>query len=830
MERIIVETEEAVKVQVQTGAASSESVGTQFAQTVSEQVWVLQNSHRLLRATSQLLAAVQNIGSMETMGNVDTLAADAEAIFKTAPALQRKIASRLRAPNYQPMRAQLSTAFDSLRHTMLGPDGLIAAKRHSLEAQSQIADGGRTLDGIETRYFALLGNIEATVRARNDTAKLQAGEAASLGRNLILGLILLSAIFAASAALFLRRRILVPVNAIATHMMRVGQGGALEPITTPSAARSTDEIGDMARTYNRMIGELAEARRQLIERSEAEISRQVERLEAALTNMSQGLCMFDREQRLVVSNRQYAETYGIAPEKVHPGMTLRDIIGLRIAAGSYYGDPAAHAEQRVAANAEPRSSDSIVELKTGRAIHIVRRPMRNGGWVATHEDVTERRQIEAKIAHMARHDALTGLPNRLLFRERMEQAFDRLARGDTFVVHCLDLDHFKNVNDSLGHPIGDALLRAVTDRLLGCIREHDTIARLGGDEFAIIQIVSDPVAEATSLAQRILERLSAPYDLDAHLVIIGVSSGMAVAPGDGAEPTELLKNADLALYRAKADGRGTFRFFEPGMDARMQARRRLELELRKAFSAGELEPYYQPLVNLQSGEITCLEVLLRWHHPERGLVPAQDFIHVLEEIGMIVPVGEWVLQQACKAAARWPERIKVAVNLSPMQFGSAQLVAMIASALAEAGLAAGRLELEITETVLMQDSEANLATLHRLKDMGVKIAMDDFGTGYSSLSYLRSFPFDKIKIDRSFVRDLIEQDDSAAIVRAVASLGQSLGVTTTAEGVETESQVERLRAEGCTEIQGNFLSPARPASEIEALLPKTRATKTGAAA
>ena len=601
--------------------------------------------------------------------------------------------------------------------------------------------------------------------------------------------------------------------------------GALHAIPDSFIVRSRDEFGDLARAFNRMIGELAGARQQLIKSSEAEISRQVERLEAALTNMSQGLCMFDRGQLLVVSNRRYAETYGLAPEKVHPGMALRDIVEMRVAAGSYYGDPESHAEQRIVANSEPRNSDTIVELKNGRAIHIVRRPMNDGGWVATHEDVTERRQIEAKIAHMARHDALTGLPNRLLFRERMEQAFHRLARGESFVAHCLDLDHFKDVNDTLGHPIGDALLRAATDRLLGCIREHDTIARLGGDEFAIIQIVTDASSEATSLAERVIETLSQPYELDGHQVVVGVSVGMAVAPNDGHEPNELLKNADLALYRAKADGRGTFRFFAPEMDAQMQARRKLELELRKAFAAGEFEPYYQPLVNLQTGEITCFEALLRWHHPERGLVLAADFIHVLEEIGMITPVGEWILRQACRQAATWPESIKVAVNLSPVQFNSPHLVQAVTNALADAPLPACRLELEITETVLLQDSEANLATLHRLKDLGVNISMDDFGTGYSSLSYLRSFPFDKIKIDRTFIRDLAQEDDCAAIVRAVTSLGQSLGVTTTAEGVETEDQMDRLRAEGCTEVQGYFLSQARPAAEIAALIraPKRKA-------
>ena len=795
---------------MQTGVATSDSVGTLFAQTVAEQVWVLQNCFRLLRATSQLQSAVQRIGSVDDATAADVIGEEIEGVFRLASSLQRKIAPRLRAAQYRPAQQGVAGALEALRSIALGADGLVAAKRELLSAAAQIKEGTSTLDAIETRYFSILANIEGAVRARNEAAKTQAGDASRIGRNVIAALVLVSAMFAVGAALFLRRRIVAPVNDLAAHMARVGDSGVPDAISDRSTLQSRDEFGDLARAFNRMLAELAGARRELIQRSDAEIGKQVERLQAALTNMSQGLCMFDHDQRLEVSNSQYAEIYGIRPDAVRPGMLLREIIGLRVAAGSYYGDPATQADRHIAEHAGPRTSDTIVELQNGRAIHIVRRPMGDGGWVATHEDVTERRQIEAKIAHMARHDALTGLPNRRLFRERMEQAFSVLARGQSFVVHCLDLDHFKAVNDTLGHPIGDALLRAVTERLLGCIRDGDTIARLGGDEFAVVQIVADPTGEATSLAQRMIENLGRPYELDSHQVVVGVSVGMAVAPGDGREPDELLKNADLALYRAKVDGRGVYRFFEPEMDARMQARRKLELDLRRAFAAGEFEPYYQPLVNLQTGEITCFEALLRWNHPERGLVLAAEFVRVLEEIGMIGPVGEFVLREACRQAVTWPESIGVAVNLSPAQFELPQPRA--------SGQERARPIRPRCRPSGAGDHRDGSPGGHRgepgdaasIEGVGVRIAMDDFGTGYSSLSYLRSFPFDKIKIDRSFVRDLAQHDDSAAIVRAVASLGHSLGVTTTAEGVETQEQLERLRTEGCTEVQG-FYSERCPA-------------------
>jgi diguanylate cyclase (GGDEF)-like protein/PAS domain S-box-containing protein len=438
--------------------------------------------------------------------------------------------------------------------------------------------------------------------------------------------------------------------------------------------------------------------------------------------------------------------------------------------------------------------------------------------LAVIRDVTDRRRAEEKISHMALHDALTNLPNRTFFHEQMEQCFLHLSRDQTFALLCLDLDHFKSVNDTLGHPFGDMLLRQVSERLRGCVRESDSIARLGGDEFAILQGSAVKPTDLTALATRLIEVVEAPYDLDGHQIVVGASIGIAIAPMDGGNSARLLKNADLALYRAKGDGRNTYRFFEPEMDARMQARRELEVDLRKALAMGEFELYYQPIFNVEANEVTACEALLRWHHPVRGMISPLEFIPLAEETGIIVPLGEWVLRQACAEVATWPKNVKVAVNLSPMQFKSKNLVAIVVSALVASGLPARRLELEITESVLLQENEATLATLHELRGLGVSISMDDFGTGYSSLSYLRKFPFDKIKIDRSFIRDISEEDESFAIVRAVAAIGSSLKMTTTAEGVETREQFDRIKSEGCTEVQGYFFSRPQPAADIAKVL------------
>lgn len=548
---------------------------------------------------------------------------------------------------------------------------------------------------------------------------------------------------------------------------------------------------------------------------ELELTQQNELFNTALDNMSQGLCMFDRDRKLVVTNARFVEVYNFPESVVQPGMAYEDMLGfLCDREGLPDTDREAYIKTRLETvlAGEPRTR--IRELAGGRFIAINHQPMDNGGWVSTHEDITELQQVQARVAHMALHDELTGLPNRTLLRERMEQTEPMLRRGRNVAVLCLDLDRFKNVNDTIGHPMGDKLLQAAADRLRECVRETDTIARLGGDEFAILQISDQQPQASTALATRICDVLSKPFNLENHQVVVGASVGIAVAPADGSDPDQLLKNADMALYRAKNDGRGVFRFFEPEMDACMQARRHLELDLRKALADGEFALHYQPLVALHSDEITGFEALLRWNHTERGNVCPVDFIPIAEEIGLIIPLGEWVLRQACMDAAAWPAHVKVAVNISAAQFRSENLVPTVFSALAKSGIAAHRLELEITENALLQNNAATLKVLHALRDMGVRIAMDDFGTGYSSLSYLRSFPFDKIKIDRSFIKDLSERGDADVIVAAVADLSRNLGMVTTAEGVETEEQRAQVLAAGYTEMQGFLFSAARPAEEL----------------
>jgi diguanylate cyclase (GGDEF)-like protein/PAS domain S-box-containing protein len=548
-------------------------------------------------------------------------------------------------------------------------------------------------------------------------------------------------------------------------------------------------------------------------KANAQLEQHNRQFDAAINNMSHGLSMFGRDRRLIVCNRRYVEMYSLPHELAKPGVIADEILRHRFASGIIEDpDQYKHIRFAIAAGAQP--AEAHIHLRDGRVFTVLHHPIEGGGWVATHEDITERKRAEARIAHMARHDALTNLPNRTLFRERTEQAIARVKRGESSAVLCLDLDHFKAVNDTLGHPSGDALLKAVTERLQACVRDTDTVARLGGDEFAILQIGIGRPEEADILARRIIDTVSVPYELDGQQVVIGASIGIAIAPTDGLDPDELLKKADMALYKAKSDGRGTYHFFEAQMDAKQQARRALEVDLRKALVLGQFELFYQPIIDLASDQIRSAEALLRWRHPERGLVSPADFIPLCEEIGLIVPLGEWVLNQAYTEAAAWPEDIRIAVNLSPAQFRSRYLVQTVVRALANSGLRPDRLELEITESVLLLDSDNTRGCLYQLRDLGVRISMDDFGTGYSSLSYLRSFPFDKIKIDRSFVSELDEKDDCLAIVRAVAGLGASLRISTTAEGVETQEQLGKIRAEGCTEAQGYLFSPPVAAVQI----------------
>jgi diguanylate cyclase (GGDEF)-like protein len=552
-------------------------------------------------------------------------------------------------------------------------------------------------------------------------------------------------------------------------------------------------------------------------------------LHTVLDNMAHGVLLFDADARLVFCNRRYLAMYDLPEDVATPGRSLHELLTHRAQLGNFTEDVDDYIAKLMVSLAEGKTFCNVVNSGDHRVVSIVNTPVAGGGWLATHEDVTDRQRAQEQIAHMARHDALTDLPNRVLLRERLEHELKRVKRGELLAMLCLDLDHFKSVNDTLGHPIGDELLKLVADRLRGCTREPDTIARLGGDEFAIIMTQLQKPADAAVLARRIREAIIKPYQIDGHQIVSDISIGISVAPLDGTEPDRLMKNADLALYGAKAEGRGTFRFFEQEMDTRMKARRDLELDLRTALTQNEFELYYQPLVNLETNEISAFEALIRWNHPIRGLISPAEFIPIAEDTGLIIPIGEWVLATACQEAVNWPDHVKIAVNLSPAQLKSRSLLKVVTSALADSNMAANRLQLEITESLLMQNTFATLATLHELRKLGVQIAMDDFGTGYSSLSYLRSFPFDKIKIDRSFIQDLSNGAEPLAIVNAVAGLAKCLNMVSTAEGVETQQQFEALQAIGCTEMQGYLFSKARPADEVSQFFAEQTKRAVGAA-
>jgi len=551
---------------------------------------------------------------------------------------------------------------------------------------------------------------------------------------------------------------------------------------------------------------------------DAEVVEKGHRLDVALENMPHGLSMFDANSRLVLCNAHYTDMYQLGAADIRPGTSLQTLLERRMAADICATDSDVHIENVAKLITSGKPYQLMNKFHDGRVIAVTVQPMDGGGWVSIHQDITEQRRAEERIAYLAHHDALTGLPNRVQLRQHIDKSLSALQHGKTIAVLGLDLDYFKNVNDSLGHPFGDAVLCAVSERLRSCLRDTDFVARTGGDEFSILQVGAAQPDDASALAERLIAAMSTPFDLNGHHVFIGTSVGITIAAADGADPDALLKQADLALYRAKADGRNTFTFFEPEMDAKVQARRQLEVDLRQAIAAGEFELFYQPIVNLKDKKVSCLEALLRWNHPNRGRISPDQFIPLAEETGLIVPIGEWVIRQACAQAATWPADIRVAVNLSPVQFRNKTLVATVVSAMAAARLSPNRLEIEITESILLQNTESTLAVLHQLRDLGVRTAMDDFGTGYSSLSYLLSFPFDKIKIDKSFLIDLANKPESVAIVSAIAGLGQSFNMTTTAEGVETEDQLEQAREHGCTEIQGYLLSKPMPAGEIAEFL------------
>ncbi len=543
------------------------------------------------------------------------------------------------------------------------------------------------------------------------------------------------------------------------------------------------------------------------------LRRELGLLRDALERLPHGMCAFDPHDVLVLANAHYRQIWGLPPEVVRPGTRFREIMD------------ATPGRETAASRARPQPAPGTEgtrwrewQLDDGRFIEIVVSRRADGSCVALHEDVTEQRQSQERITFLARHDLLTGLPNRNVLREELERALSATRRGETVALLCLDLDRFKPVNDTYGHGTGDSLLKQVAQRLRECVRETDVVARVGGDEFAVVQRGAAPPEGAARVAARIVEVLNQPFDVDGHVVHIGASVGIALAPGDGTDGETLMRHADMALYQAKSDGRAQMRFFEAGMNERIDARRGLENDIRQALADRQFELAYQPRFDLRDGRLVGVEALLRWHHPQRGNVPPSDLIPLAEETALIVPIGQWVLEQACQDAQAWPMHLTVAVNVSPVQFARGAVVRDVNRALAQTGLPARRLELEITESAIFKDPAAALAALHELRGSGVRIALDDFGTGYSSLSHLRSFPFDHLKIDRSFVRDVVDREDLRAIVRSVTTLAEGLGMQTTAEGVETAEQLDAVRALGCSAVQGYHLGRPMPAAQIGRLI------------
>jgi len=541
-----------------------------------------------------------------------------------------------------------------------------------------------------------------------------------------------------------------------------------------------------------------------LEANAAELRQMNLRFDAAINSMSHGVCLYDADQNIVVSNRRYAEIYKLSPEQVAPGTNLMQVLECRRRMGSNF---AVAPEQYVRVNV--KQSGETQELADGRTVSIVRRLMPDGGWLTTHEDITERATSERKIAYLAEHDLLTGLPNRAFFTNALEQPLraGRDGSAGAFALFMLDLDRFKYVNDTLGHPAGDQLLVQVASRLKGTLREADVLARLGGDEFAIIQPTDRPEHEgAISLAIRIIDAITQPFDVDGNQVQIGTSIGIACMPEDGRDPTELLKKADLALYAAKAAGRNDYRLFQPEMMEIAEGQKTIESELRAAIGNGEFELFYQPIVDVSDNAIRSAEALVRWRHPQRGLIGPQEFIPIAESTGLIVPLGELILQQACRDASGWPEGVKLAVNVSAVQFKKGNLFDIVLCALVEAGLSPKQLELEITESTLLDADACHIQTIRQLRNIGIAIALDDFGTGYSSAAYAIRFPVDRLKIDQTFTQGAPHRKECAAVVASVLALARGLDLSVTAEGVETEEQLEVMRSLGVELAQGFYFA------------------------
>jgi diguanylate cyclase (GGDEF)-like protein len=623
------------------------------------------------------------------------------------------------------------------------------------------------------------------------------------------------AILVVPLCLLLLHRMLGRMRGIGSALIRLARNDTSVEIPGIS---DQDEFGELARSVAVFKAKSIE-----LLNKKADFERLNVQLDAAINNMPLGLSMFDAQERLIMCNRRYTDMYDVPSELARPGTANCALWQHRTRKG------ARHSEERYPdVSGAPHSRSMLVEFGSGRVIEVSRQPIKGGGWVALHEDITERRRQEERITHMARHDGLTGLANRMLFRERLEESLQRLVRGQGFAVLCLDLDRFKAVNDTLGHPVGDQLLKQVAKRLLSCVRHGDVVARLGGDEFAIVQASARDPKQTEALAARIVETVSAPYDIDGNRIHIGTSIGITLAPRDGSDADGLMKNADLALYRTKTAGRRGYSFFEPRMDEEMQARRKLEVDLRRALTEDALDLVYHPIVCLESDQAVAFEALLRWQHAERGLISTDEFLALAEDIGLVAEIGGWTLRQACAQAARWPAALRVAVNVTSRQFLRRDFTQSVLEALAESGLSPQRLDLEIAESILHEDG-GGLATLLQLRQLGVSITLAGFGSGRGSLASLRTFPFDEVKIGRELVADIGRSKEACAIVEAMIALGTSLGMATVAEGIEDFEQLAKVRSWGCTAGQGFLLGPPIPAGTIATFLGSRASSAQGAA-
>ena len=753
------------------------------------------------------------VSSLATTTAISAFEARREAKLRDLTADIEHLRKRMGDIGLDDDHGRLVDLLADLADRVVGANGLVTIQRALLDARQTLASQRLELGTIDEDYFRSVRIFEATARRLDTLAQRQVVDSTREAYAAVATTSVVLLLLALATAFDVARRLTVPIERFTAHVRCLRGLEDLERPLSPTLMRRDDEIGLLARSFSRLTGELSRARARLQAESEAQILRQYDRLQAAIATMPQGFFLIDAQERLVVWNDSLLHMYGFKPGEVMVGMPISVLVDRcrdgRAHVPEWDYDPL---YRRALLDGQPHQR--IDELPDGRTMVVTASPTSDGGAAITHEDITTRRRVEAEIEQLVRFDTATGLANRASFQERIVAALQERDDDEQIALLYLDLDHFKTVNDSLGHTIGDRLLAEVAARIIAATSDWEHVGRLGGDEFAVLQThLFQPMA-ATDLARRLHDSISQPYEIDGSRIVVGASIGIAVAPDDAAEAGALLAHADMALYRAKSEGRGVTRFFEPEMDAHMQARRTLELDLRGAIERSEFELHYQPLIGAKSNLVEGFEALLRWRHPDRGLVSPVDFIPLAEETGLIGDIGAWVLREATRVAATWPDDLRVAVNISPIQIRTRVLILDVMAALGRSGLRADRLELEITEGVLLADTEATLATLAQFRDIGVRIAMDDFGTGYSSLGYLRRFAFDKVKIDQSFVRDLCETADSVAIVRAVTSLCSSLGITTTAEGVETEAQRDRLLLEGCDQFQGYLFGRPMPEAAV----------------